>query len=402
MGLDHARLSASGAYRWMECTPSANLEAHAEEQQSIYAFEGTVAHALAERLIRAFMEYGAMLAEELYQDTYAELHDNPLFKNLNVESIHAEVMPYVDYVCDLYKDLKANYENTTLFLERRLDFSKWVPEGFGTGDCIIISKNELYFVDLKFGKGKRVEAHENKQLMLYALGALQEVSDFADIETVHMTIHQPRIDNVSTFTMSATDLLEWADNTLKPIAQKAFNGEGEFVPGDHCQFCKVKNCRALQEHSAEVALKAFAAVEKLPTLSLDETADILNSIDIVEIAIKSIKDYALAQALQGKKVHGYKLVEGVSRRKITDEEKAIKDLEGAGLEKSDITKTTLLGLTDLEKALKPKKLKLDEVLGDNIVKPSGAPTLVTEDDKRPEMSLKISAEEAFKDVDLSE
>jgi len=269
-------------------------------------------------------------------------------------------------------------EGATVLLEQRLDFSPWVPEGFGTGDAVIITDNRLEIVDLKYGKGVPVSAECNPQLRLYALGAINEFGMLYDFKTVRTTIVQPRLDNISSEELAVEELLQWGE-TVKPIAWQAFTGKGDFHAGDHCRFCRARyTCRARAEANLELAKYDFQEPE---ALTVEEIGEILYKAEELQQWVKDIKEYALIQAYQhGVKFPGWKVVEGRSVRKITDEEAVAERLRREGYEPY---KQVLYTLTEFEKMIGKKRF--NEIAGDLIEKPAGKPTLVPESDKRPEI-----------------
>lgn len=369
----HAFLSASASHRWLKCPPSAKLCAEAKDEASPYAQEGTDAHELC--------EYKVLKA--IGQKT-----DNPT-EHLDYfdEEMDACTDQYCSYVIEQLEDAKKLCKDPVVLVEQRIDFSKWVPDGFGTGDCLIVADKVLHIIDFKYGLGILVEAEDNPQMMCYALGALDTYDGIYDIESVKMTIFQPRRDNISTFEMSKAALLKWADTYLKPTAELAYNGEGEFSVGDHCQFCKVKaDCRKRAEYNLELAKYDF----EMPA-NLDETeiAAILSKVDgLVEWA-NDIKEFALSQAQSGVHYEGWKVVEGRSNRKFADEAAVADTVTKAGF---DPYEKKLLGITAMTSLLGKKKF--EELLGGLIQKPPGKPTLVPESDKRPAMN---TAQDDFKE-----
>lgn len=381
----HALLSASSAERWLNCTPSARLAEDITDVSSIYAAEGTMAHELGERLLR--IEIGGNDGGDIqdYVDYLNECKKSDLF----YEGMIDEVEDYVNYVTEQYHEALSKTKDAIIFLEERLDFSSYVPEGFGTGDCIIIADGEMEIIDLKFGKGVEVSPIGNSQLKLYALGAYEKYGFIYGIEKITMTIAQVRLNNISSWTITGDMLEEWANEDLKPLADLAFKGKGETFPGDWCTFCKVRhNCKARSEKNLGIYNKYKEDSKLLNPL---EIAEILLNVSDIEKWAKEIKEYALDEALKGTKYPGFKLVEGRSNRKITDEEKLAEILKDKGFEEEELYKPkTLEGITNLEKLI-GKKL-FTELASDLIVKPEGKPTLVTEDDKRAELN---SAEEDF-------
>lgn len=369
MSRQHAILSASSAHRWLICAPSARIEEKCPDQVSVYAEEGTEAHATAEALIRKYLETGQI--EKIDCD--------------------ASIVAYVDFVVERINFAKSRTSDPIILVEQRLDYSPWVPEGFGTGDVVIISDGTLEIIDLKYGKGVPVSAENNPQIRLYALGAINLFGYLYDIETVVMTIVQPRLDNITTEEINAEELLKWAEEYVKPRAELAWKGEGEFKAGDHCRFCRARHtCRARAEYNLELARYDF----RKPELLADhEVAEILARAEELARWVADVQEYALDQAVNhGKKWPGYKLVEGRSVRKITDEAKAAEKLKAAGLTEDEIFKKSLVGITTLEKKLGKKRF--NELLGDLVEKPPGKPTLAPESDRRPEFN---QAAEDFKE-----
>lgn len=373
----HAILSASGAKRWLTCPPSARLEEQYEDQPSEYAEEGTAAHALAEAHLGLSKKALAKARKSEYYD----------------QSMEDYVARYVDIVLERYAEAQARSKDAVLLLEQRLDFSEWVPEGFGTGDVVIIADGVLEVIDLKYGKGVQVDAEDNPQLRLYGLGAWQAWELMYDIRSVRMTIVQPRLDHVSTSEMITEDLLEWAEGYVKPRAALAWEGNGEYQAGDHCRFCKAKaTCRTRAE--ANLALAAYD-FRQGPELDQSEIADILGRIDDLVSWASDVKTYALEQAEKhGVKWPGWKLVAGRSIRKYVDPDQVAAALVAAGYDEALIYERSLLGITAMEKTVGKKAFA--EILGDLVVKPEGKPTLAPENDKRPELNTAAQAAEDFK------
>ena len=369
----HAYLSASASHRWLSCPPSAKLCADVNDEASPYAKQGTDAHELCEyKVLHA-------LGEDVKDPT-----ENLDYFDTEMEESTDE---YCNYVLEQYEKAKQLCKDPKVLVEQRLDFSKWVPDGFGTGDCLIIADKVLQIIDFKYGLGILVEAENNPQMMCYALGALDTYDGIYDIESVEMTIFQPRRDNVSTFTISKEELLKWAEEFLAPTAQLAYNGEGEYHAGDHCQFCKVKaTCRERAAYNMELAAYDF---EEPATLDDSEIADILPRIDDLVAWANDIKEYALQQAMSGTEYKGFKVVEGRSVRKYTDDAAVATTVENAGY---DPYERKILGITAMTSLLGKKKF--EELLGGMITKPPGKPTLVPNSDKRPALN---TAKDDFKE-----
>lgn len=369
----HAILSASSASRWMACPPSARLEQNYENKTSPYAAEGTLAHELGELGLRH-------LLGEISKRTY----DSRVKKLIANNELYSADMPdYVEMYTDICQEKMSAAKTITpdavFSIEQRLNYSEWVPEGFGTGDFVIIADGTMEIVDLKYGKGVPVSAIENKQMRLYALGALSEFSFLYDIQNIKMTIAQPRLDNISTDEMTAEDLLLWAENILKPVAALAHKGEGEFCAGAHCGFCRAKAvCRARADKNMELAKYDF---QEPKILDYEDIAFILSRADELAKWAKDVQEFALEKAIEGEEFPGWKVVEGRSNRKWTDEKKIGEILLGQGFLEEIIYTKKLTGITNMETALGKKEVV--NLLGDYIEKPPGKPVLVPEADKRP-------------------
>lgn len=364
--LKHAVLSASSSYRWLNCTPSAMLEKSFENKGSEAAAEGTAAHELCEhKLKKALKRRSKRPVSDYNTDEMEECSD-----------------AYVDFVMEQYEQAKQKCKDPVVLIEQRLDFSAYVPDGFGTGDCLIVADDTLHIVDFKYGLGVLVEAEHNPQMMLYALGALAIYQDLYDIEYVAMTIFQPRRENVSTWTISVSELLDWAENELKPKAELAAKGEGEYCSGDWCTFCRAKaTCRKRAEDKLKMARFDF---EEPPLLTDEEVAEVLTQLPDLTRWATEVQEYALEQATKhGKHWTGFKIVRSASRRKYTDEEKVAQTAIKAGYE--DIYRSTLIPITEMEKLMGKKNFA--EILGDLVHKPQGKLTLAPETDKRPAVDV---------------
>jgi len=370
----HALLSASSASRWLNCTPSARLTEKYEDTTSEFAAEGTLAHTLGELLLRIQLggNDGADIAE------FQEATKHVLF----YEGMVDEVEDYTNYVMEQYNAALAKTKDAKIFLEEKLDYSTYVPSGFGTGDCIIIADGEMEIIDLKFGKGVVVSPINNSQLKLYALGAFEKYSFIYGIDKITMTIAQVRLNNISSWTINAEMLEEWADTELRPKAKLAYAGKGETLPGDWCGFCKAKAvCKARAEANTGF-YKSHNKDSKL--LDVPEIAEILALADEIKKWADDVQAFALDEALKGTKYPGWKLVEGRSNKKITDEAALGVILLEDGYQEDKIYKPkTLEGITALEKIVGKKKFA--DIASGLIDKPQGKPTLVTQDDKRPEL-----------------
>lgn len=353
----HAKLSASGSQRWLNCPPSVRLEEQFPDSTSTYAEEGTFMHALAEK----------QLNQWLGMPVEGKLEESPFF----TPEIYEAVCEYTSFVTEKICEIK---DGVTV-IEKRVDFSRWVPEGFGTADALLVSEGVLEVIDLKGGAGIPVSAVGNSQMRLYALGALDAYDCLFDITTIRMTIVQPRCGGVSTDEMSVEELLEWAETVVRPAAKQAFAGEGEFKAGPHCTWCKAKAvCRERAESNLE--LLRFELSDP-PLLTLEEIADILPKTDALKRWAKDVEEYALKEALKGTEFPGFKLVEGRSVRQYVDEDAVAMVLKGH----ADVYKPReLLGITAMEKLL--GKARFKELLQDLVVKPQGKPSLVPIEDKR--------------------
>lgn len=367
---DHALLSASGAHRWLNCTPSARLESDEPESTSAAAEQGTVAHALAEhKLRRALKQRSKRPVSTLVDDEMETLTDG-----------------YVAFVQEHVSIAREVCGDPQVLIEQHLDFSHVVPGGFGTGDCVIIAEPTLQIIDLKYGQGVLVEAERNPQLMLYALGALHTFGRLYDIERVAVTIYKPRRANVDTWEIPVADLEAWAEAEVKPKAELAAAGEGEFCPGSWCQFCKIApTCRARAEANLALARLEFAPPAELTDV---EIADVLAKIPDLKSWVADVEAYALSKAVnQGVVFEGFKLVAGRSVRKYTSETDVAKAAEAAGYK--DIYERKLITLTAMERLM--GKPAFNEILGDLVTKPAGKPTLVPASDKRPSLDLVSAA-----------
>lgn len=372
----HAVLSASSSKMWIACPPAARLNAASADTSSEYAQQGSEAHQLAEFKVKHSL--GDNVKDPTESLTY--------FDNEMAECTDS----YALYMTEQIEKAKQHCKDPIVLIEQRVDFSKWIPGGFGTADAIIVSDDVLTIIDLKYGLGILVDAEKNSQMMCYALGALQLFDGIYDIEKVSMTIFQPRREHISTYEVSKKELFDWADTILKPAALLASKGEGEFKAGEHCRFCKVKAaCRKRAEYNLELAQYDF----KMPdTLEDDEIEIILSKVDDLISWGADIKEYALQQALNGKEWKDWKVVEGRSNRKYTDETLVADAVKNAGF---DPFEHKILGITAMSKLL--GKTKFEKLLGGLIEKPKGKPTLVPMSDKRPTMNKAADVAEDFKE-----
>lgn len=358
----HAVLSASSSHRWLHCNPSARLELEFEDSSSEAAAEGTAAHALAEHKLRKALK----------------LRSRKPISKYDCDEMDEYTSDYAQFVLEQLAEARQRCPDPQVLIEQRLDFSCYVPDGFGTGDALIVADRLLHIIDLKYGQGVLVDAYQNPQMMLYALGALRIFDCLYDIEEVAMTIFQPRRENISTWTISVADLKEWAETTLKPKADMAFKGEGEYTPGSWCQFCKAAvKCRARAEAKLELAKFEFA---KPPLLTDEEIEDILSKLGDLTKWSNEIIAYAQDAAVNhGKEWRGFKLVESRTNRRYTDEDSVVEAAKAAGYR--DIFKKSLITITEMERLM--GKQTFAEVIGPLVEKPVGKPTLVPASDKRP-------------------
>ena len=375
----HAFLSPSASHRWLNCPPSAKLNAAVPDQSSPYAQQGTCAHELCAYLVEK------ALGREVTDPTE------------DLDYYDAEMQTcaegYAAFVMEEYEKAKQTCPDPEVLIEQKVDFSKWVKDGTGTADCIILADGTAEIIDYKHGLGVLVSADSeefggNPQLMCYCLGIITMFDGIYDIDTVKMAIYQPRRENVSIYQMSKDDLLKWADEVLAPTALLALSGKGEFAAGDHCQFCKVKaTCRKRAEYNLALARYDFEMPDTLEEYEIDA---ILMKVDQLTSWAADIKEYALNQAIQGVEYSHFKVVEGRSNRKYTDETKVAQTVSDAGFDPYD---RSVKGITAMTKLLGKKKF--DELLGSLTFKPQGKPTLVSRSDKRP--AMKNSAQEDFKE-----
>ena len=364
----HAVLSASSSSRWLACPPSAQLCAALPDTVTDYAREGTCAHELAEYKVQRLLGNPA---------------SNPTD---NLDFYDAEMEDCTDSYAQYIAELLATLQEPMVLVEQRLDFSRYVPDGFGTGDCVIVAENVLTVIDFKYGKGVAVSADHNSQMMLYALGALELFDALYDIAEVRMVIFQPRIQNLSECTLPLSELLHWAETELKPKAALAARGEGAFSAGEHCRFCKVKaTCRKRAEYNLQLAKYDFAMPDKLTDTEIET---ILATADQLTAWVADVKEYALRQALSGKQWHGYKVVAGKSNRKYTNPAAVAEAVQAYG--KNPYKEPELLGVTAMEQLL--GRTQFEALLGSLTEKPQGKPTLVPYSDKRPAWS---NAQEDF-------
>lgn len=366
MAKQHALLSASSSKMWLECTPSAVLNADKPDKETPYSKEGTEAHALAEKKLNSWIKNNRKSKFKAPDGEMNEYTDD-----------------YRDYVIEVFNSEKAKTPDAQLLIEQRLDFSRWVPDGFGTGDAVIIGDDTCHVIDLKYGKGVLVKAEGNTQARLYAAGALDTYGLLYDFDKITVHIYQPRKNNISTCTYTVAELEEWLEKEVVPKAQLAIKGEGSQKAGDWCHFCKINgNCSAQMLHALTDLIQSGFNTD-CKELTQEQIEMALPLLPGISKWIKSLEEYALDQALQGTRYKGFKLVEGRSVRKVTDEAGLIEALHKLDY-KDDLimTKPKLETIATLEKRI-GKKL-FTGIAMPYIGKPKGKPTLAPESDKRPE------------------
>lgn len=372
----HAILSASSSHRWLNCNPSARLELEFDNTTSSAAAEGTAAHALCEHKLRRALKMRSKKPISLY----------------DCDEMDEYTTDYVNFVLEQYYEAKQDCKEPLILIEQKLDFSCYVPDGFGTGDCLIVGNGKLHIIDFKYGMGILVDAYRNPQMMLYALGALERYEKEYGITEVSMSIFQPRRENVSTWSIAVTELREWAETVLKPKAQAAYNGVGEYIPGEWCTFCRAAaKCRARAEEKLKLAQFEFALS---PLLSDAEIEDILKILPDITRWANEIMAYATNAALNhGKQWSGFKVVEGRSVRKYKDEDAVAQAAFDAGYR--DIYKKSIIGISEMERLMgKPEFVR---ILGSLVYKPPGKPTLVPTDDKRQAINT-LNAKTDFTEI----
>lgn len=365
----HAVLSASGAEKWLNCPPSARLEESYPDTSSSYAKEGTLAHEIAEFKARNY--FIETLPKRTFTSKFNKFKKDELYQN--------EMDEYTESYLEYIKEVAMRYPSKPyIALEKKIDFSKYVPDGYGTCDCILIHGNDMHIIDFKYGKGVPVSAENNSQLMLYALGALEAYSMLYQIETVHLSIFQPRLDNISCFEISAANLLSWAVGEVEPKAKLAYDGIGDFKAGEHCRFCKAQaQCRA----KAESIISVFPIKEEPALLTDDEIGLILAKSKELVSWSNAVEDYALNAILSGKEIQGWKAVEGRSVRVFSDADKAFEKIVASGTPEEMLYERKPLSLSQIEKLLGKKEF--ESIVSSFVIKPQGKPTLAPSDDKRP-------------------
>ena len=371
MNRDHAFLSASSAHRWLNCTLSPMLEKDIPDTVNEYTEEGTLAHEIAETILKHAI---GTISDEEHDRILQELKEHESF----YEGMLEEVKVYTDYCLSKYGKV---------YVEYTLDLSPYVPESFGTADCVVIHDHQIEVVDLKFGKGVEVSPKDNPQLMLYGLGALEAFDYIYDIEEVIMSVAQIRLHDVESYTMKAEDLRKWGEEVVKPKAQLAFEGKGETKAGEWCTFCKMKDrCKTRSQY----LLESYEKYKGKEELKPEELAEILEKAKDIKKWLSDVEKYALDLALKGTDIPGFKVVEGRSNRIIVDPDALAKVLINLGYNEQEIFE--LKSITALEKLLGKKKFA--EISQKYITKPEGKPTLAKMSDKRQEL---VETEFKFKE-----
>lgn len=383
MPTQHALLSASGAHRWLHCTGSPLLEKEFPDTTSVYAQEGTLAHELCELKLK---KYTTVMPKGTYTRAHNKIMKSELWQN-EMESTSESYLEYVKGI------MLACEIAPAVLIEKRVDFSRYVPEGFGTADCLILAGDTLHVVDYKHGKGVVVDADHNPQMMLYALGAMSELSLLYRFKFVHMTIVQPRVNNISEFTMTADELTEWGEKVVKPKAEAAISGKGEFEAGDWCRFCRAKQqCKMWYESNGSL-YPELSERHDPRLITLAELGEYLKRGRDMAAWLEDMKEYALSEALAGADVPGWKAVEGRGSRAFTDTDEAVEMLVKNGIDESVLYERRVLTLAQMEKAIGKKTF--GELVGDLVVKNPGKPTLVEESDKRPRITNQPTAADVF-------
>lgn len=367
----HALLSASSAARWLACPPSAVAAAAYPRQESEYAQEGTLAHEVAECIAN----------DSIDKADAAKLLDLPEVTDEMLDCARG----YSDYIQEL-----LTTDDAVVLFEQRVDFSPWVPDGFGTCDCVILQGETMDIIDYKYGKGVAVSAERNPQMMLYALGALNDFGVAYDVQHVRMHIYQPRINNISTYETTVADLIAWGDETVKPTAERAAKGKGDYKPGEHCRFCPhAGKCRELTKVCTE-----YVGKMKVSCLAPWEIADVLQMEPTVSIWLKRVKEQALTTMMEGGEIPGYKVVAGRGSRSWADELEVAAELEKQGFSRDQYTETKILSVAQMEKALGGKK-KFNELIGGHVLSVEGSPTIAPATDKRPAYDRAAEIKKAF-------
>lgn len=385
---DHALLSASGAHRWLLCTPSAMLEEQFPDTTSEAAREGTLAHELAELKVRNYFN-PADISKRKLNAQIKKMKENELWQ----DEMLGHTDTYIDYIRDVSIKLPSQ---PYVAVEKRLDLGAYVPEGFGTADCIMLQGEDLFVLDFKYGKGVPVSAEENPQMMLYALGAYRAYCFLYPISRIHMAIIQPRLDNISEWECTLNDLLKFGQRVSERAALAA-KGAGDFCPGEkQCRFCRAKQqCRARADHNVRMAFSPDKG-KMPPLITNEEVGRYLSEGEDVAKWLSDLKEWALAECLAGKQVPGWKAVEGRGSRDWTDMDAAFEKLTKSGVtEEAMLWEKKPLTLAQVEKMVGKKDFQ--DAVGEFVVKKPGKPALVKESDKREAITNRVTAAEAFKE-----
>lgn len=383
MPTQHALLSASSAHRWLHCTGSPLLEKEFPDTTSVYAQEGTLAHELCELKLK---KYTTVMPKGAYTRAHNKITKSELWQN----EMEATSETYLEYVKGI---MLACEIAPAVLIEKRIDFSRYVPEGFGTADCLILAGDTLHVIDYKHGKGVVVDADHNPQMMLYALGAMDELSLLYRFKSVHMDIVQPRVNNISEFTMTTDELRSWGETVVKPKAEAAISGNGTFEAGDWCRFCRAKQQCKTRYESNDSLYPELSAQHDPRLITLDELGKYLKRGKDMAAWLEDMKEYALSESLAGADVPGWKAVEGRGSRAFTDTDEAVDTLIKNGIDESVLYERRVLTLAQMEKAVGKKAF--GEIVGNLVVKNPGKPTLVEESDKRPKITNQPTAADVF-------
>lgn len=384
----HAVLSASSSERWINCPPSACINASLPDTQSVFAAEGTLAHEIGEIQLR---QLNGEIGKTEMNARLRTLKKNELYET--------EMLRYVDVYADYVKEVLMTLgAGAHMSVEKKLDYSSYAPKGFGTGDCVLLGgENELHVIDLKYGKGVAVDAYDNSQLKLYGLGALNEYRDFYDVDVIVLHIVQPRKESISTFRITAEELEAWGENVVRPIAKLAAAGEGEFVAGEHCRFCGIKgSCQARANQmmtDAESAGRIASA-----SMNEQEIGKALETAKQFALWAKDVEEEAEKRLFDGREVKGWKLVAGRKTRTFSDVDIAFDRVIGSGIDRAALYEQKPIAFTKIESLLGKKEF--ESLLGDLVIRSEGKPTLARESDKRVAISGSPSVEETFSDIDV--
>ena len=383
MPTQHALLSASSAHRWLHCTGSPLLEKEFPDTTSVYAQEGTLAHELCELKLK---KYTTVMPKGAYTRVHNKIMKSELWQN----EMEGTSETYLEYVKSI---MLACEIAPAVLIEKRVDFSRYVSEGFGTADCLILAGDTLHVIDYKHGKGVVVDADHNPQMMLYALGAMNELSLLYRFKSVHMVIVQPRVNNISEFTMTADELVEWGESVVKPKAEAAISGYGTFEAGDWCRFCRAKQQCKTRYESNDSLYPELSERHDPRLITLKELGEYLKRGKDMAAWLEDMREYALSESLAGADVPGWKAVEGRGSRAFTDTDEAVDTLIKNGIDESVLYERRVLTLAQMEKAVGKKAF--GEIVGNLVVKNPGKPTLVEESDKRPRITNQPTAADVF-------